>query len=183
MTRISKSCKSPTEQRGASLFTALIMLLALSVVSLASLTTSLMELRMANNAEAGMSAFQFAQAGIDAALTDESNNFVVTGTVGNTRCTPKVTTACTTSMAAFPTPAENTAVRITRVTDKGCPPRTRNSASSCAKQSAATFVTESSYDGTLVAQGKADLTLGYIKLLPGTNQNIVTSPTPTGSKN
>jgi len=170
-------------QRGASLFTALIMLFALSVVSLASLTTSLMELRMSNNAEAGMSAFQLAQAGIDAALTDETNNFLVVGAVGDTKCTPGYPTACNSNMATFPSPANKSQVRITRVTDKGCPPRTRNSASSCAKQSAATFVAESSYDGTFAGQGKAELTLGYIKLLPATNQDVVTSPTPTGSAN
>jgi len=172
-----------SHQRGASLFVALVMLLALTVVSLASLTTSLMELRMANNAEAGMGAFQFAQAGIDAALTDETSNFVVAGAVGDTKCTPGYKPTCNSDMAGFPAPADKTSVRITRVTDKGCPPRTRNSASSCAKQSAATFVAESGYDGTLINQGKADLVLGYVKLLPGTNQDIVTSPTPTGNTN
>jgi len=169
-----------TRQRGASLFTALIMLLALSIVSLGSLTTSLMELRMANNAEAGMAAFQTAQAGIDASIADETNSYVVKGTVGDTRCYGY--TGCNTTVTSFPAPANKAKVRITRVTDRGCPPRS-SLGSSCDKQSAATFVTESEYDGTLINQGRANLVLGYIRLMPAGNQNIVTSPVPTGSSN
>jgi len=180
MKKTIESTPNAATQRGASLFTALIMLLALSIVSLGSLTTSLMELRMANNAEAGMAAFQTAQAGIDAAVADEANSYVVKGTVGDTLCYG--ITGCNTTMASMPAPANKDKVRITRVTDRGCPPRS-SMGSSCDKQSAATFVTQSEYDGTLIGQGRADLVLGYIRLLPAGNQNVVTSPIPTGSSN
>lgn len=157
-----------SSQRGASLMTSLILLVGLTLVSLGSLGTSLMELRMSNNAESGMSALQLAQAGVDATLATPADYFIVDGTVGSTRCYN--TSGCTATIASMPTPIDppNGAhtIRITRVTNETCPPRTRDSASSCAKLHATAFVTESSYDKSLAGQGQAQLAQGYIRLIP-----------------
>jgi len=156
---------SLSAQRGASLLTSLIMLVALTLVSLGSLGTSLMELRMANNAESGMAAIQMAQAGIDATVATPSNYFIVDGVVGDTRCYN--VSGCTKSISTMPEPIASVhQVRITRVTNETCPPRTRNSASSCSKMHATMFVSESSYDNSLAGQGQAHLVQGYINLIP-----------------
>lgn len=159
-------------QRGASLITSLIMLIALTLVSLGSLGTSLMELRMANNAESGMTAFQMAQAGIDVTLATPSDYFIVDGVVGDSRCFNA--SGCTKTISTMPNPVASAhQIRITRVTNETCPPRTRNSASSCAKLHATAFVSESSYDNIAAGQGQAQLVQGYINLIPaGDNRDL-----------
>lgn len=160
---------SLSSQRGASLFTSLIILVGITLLALGSLGTSLMELRMANNAEAGSAAYQLAQAGIDTTLSSPEEYYIVKGAVGETRCYNLA--GCIDTIATMPEPINtkwnaNSNLRITRVTNETCPPRTRNSATSCAKQKASAFVSESSYDATLAGQGRSELAQGYIKLIP-----------------
>ncbi|HJX18751.1 MAG TPA: PilX N-terminal domain-containing pilus assembly protein [Acidiferrobacterales bacterium] len=166
-------------QRGASLFVSLILMTALTLVALGSLSTSLMELRMANNTEAGMSAFQQAQAGIDATLASPADYYIVNGSIGDTRCYNIA--GCIASITSMPAPISPPEegvhkVRITRVTSETCPPRTRDSASSCAKLRATSFVSESIYNNSLAGQGQAELAQGYIRLMPaGDNRDTGTS--------
>jgi len=165
-------------QRGASLFVSLILMTALTLVALGSLSTSLMELRMANNTEAGMSAFQQAQAGIDATLASPADYYIVNGSIGDTRCYNIA--GCIASITSMPEPISLSGdvhkVRITRVTNETCPPRTRDSASSCAKLRATSFVSESIYNNSLAGQGQAELAQGYIRLMPaGDNRDTGTS--------
>lgn len=163
-------------QRGASLFVSLVLMTALTLVALGSLSTSLMELRMANNTEAGMSAFQRAQAGIDVTLANPAEYYIVNGSIGDTRCYS--ITGCTASIASMPEPIDDDThkVRITRVTNETCPPRTRDSATSCAKLRATSFVSESAYNNALAGQGQAELAQGYIRLMPaGDNRDTGTS--------
>ena len=165
-------------QRGASLFVSLILMTALTLVALGSLSTSLMELRMANNTEAGMSAFQQAQAGIDATLASPADYYIVNGSIGDTRCYNIA--GCIASITSMPEPislpGDVHKVRITRVTSETCPPRTRDSASSCAKLRATSFVSESIYNNSLAGQGQAELAQGYIRLMPaGDNRDTGTS--------
>ncbi len=61
-----KTMNLPNQQQGVALAVAMILLLGVTVVSLASLNTSLLELVMSGNEQARMSAFQKAQAGLDA---------------------------------------------------------------------------------------------------------------------
>jgi Tfp pilus assembly protein PilV len=158
-----------SRQRGASLFTSLIILVGITLVSLGSLGTSLMELRMANNAEAGSAAFQLAQAGIEATLAKPEEYYIVKGSVGETRCYNLA--GCIDTIDSLPEPMAtkwnaDSHLKVTRVTNETCPPRTRHTATSCAKQKAAGFVAESSFDATFAGQGRAELAQGYIKLFP-----------------
>jgi Tfp pilus assembly protein PilX len=169
-------------QRGASLFISLILMTALTLVSLGSLSTSLMELRMSNNTESGMSAFQQAQAGIDATLAKPEDYYIVNGNVGDTRCYNF--SGCASSIAAMPEPIASSgsaqSVRITRVTSEACPPRTRDAATSCVKLRATSFVGESAYNNTYAGQGQAELAQGYIRLMPaGDNRDTGTSTSDT----
>jgi hypothetical protein len=169
-------------ERGASLFMALIMLVAMSILALGSLTTSLMEVRMAGNSESTMSAFASAQAGVEVADNNSDSYFVVNGVKGDTRCFGY--SGCTNTIGSVPQPldASYSKLRVTRTTDVGCPPRTKDNATSCAKQNATTFVTESEFDGTVAGKGRAELVQGYIQLIPVV-QDTTTAPPVTGSYN
>jgi type IV pilus assembly protein PilX len=86
-----------SSQQGAALLTALIMLIAVTLLSLASLGTSMMELRMSGNEESSMQAFQSAQAAVDALIDQDEKtpltafkNFAVTGSLGYTQCSGNV---------------------------------------------------------------------------------------------
>ena len=173
---------TPKSERGASLFTALIMLVAMSVLALGSLTTSLMQVRMAGNSESAMSAFASAQAGIEVAINGSDDYFVVAGAKGDTRCFGY--TGCTNTVTSVPAPLDSSysKLRVTRTTDVGCPPRTKDNATSCAKQNATTFVTESEYDGAAAGRGRAELVQGYIRLIP-VIQDANTAPGVTGTYN
>lgn len=168
-------------QRGASLLTALIILVAITILALGSLGTSLLELRMSSNHEATVAALQTAQAAVDAVIVDAENNFIVSGTVGDTRCA-NWPTSCVADLSTLPAPLSSAnEVRVTRTTEQGCPPRTRNTASSCDHMNVASFELESKYDNTLVGGGKAALTQGYLKLIPVGGQSVTTPVTPAAS--
>ena len=166
---------SMKRQTGAALFTVLILLVALTLVSLTSLGGSLLELRMAANEEAEMSAFQRAQAGVDAVLSDATANFVVSGNVGHRNCYNR--SGCEATIAALPEPvgSDNTIV-IERLTETACPPRTRDSATSCANQGAVTFSLQSEFDATDSGQGKAEINQGYIQLVPAGQTSLSAAP-------
>jgi len=75
-----------TRQRGAALFTALMFLIILTLISLAAMRTSTLELRMASNQESKLTAFQTTQAITDATIA-ETDNVKVFGEVGRRICT------------------------------------------------------------------------------------------------
>lgn len=161
-------------QRGAALFIALIMLVALTLVTLASLNTSLLQLRMSANEESRTFAFQSAQSAIDDVInidyiarqpttTDQTKQyFAITGSVGYTRCTPNWLGGgpCNTSTMTLTSPMDGTTsgpnqIKVTRLTD----PTTTRSAK-C--PSAATFQIDGIYDRSTLGLGKSNLVQGYI---------------------
>ncbi len=77
----------PNRQKGVVLIVALVLLVAITLLSLAGMSTTTLELMMATNQQARVDAFQQAEAGIDA-LVAIPDNFPVTGAVGAERCTP-----------------------------------------------------------------------------------------------
>lgn len=77
----------PRHQSGVVLVVALVLLVAITLLSLAGISTTTLELLMATNQQARTEAFQQAEAGIDA-VASNSDNFTVTGLVGTERCTP-----------------------------------------------------------------------------------------------
>lgn len=77
----------PSRQSGVVLVVALVLLVAITLLSLAGMSTTTLELLMATNQQVRINAFQQAEAGIDAVSSD-LDNFAVTGAVGNNRCTP-----------------------------------------------------------------------------------------------
>jgi hypothetical protein len=161
------------QQQGAALLTALIILVAVTLLSLASLGTSLLQLRMSGNEEMSMLAFELAQAGVDQIVINHETMIAVTGDIGFTRCTANYPYACDeNSTLALPTQAPfldggNTnkhSLAITKVSEGFCPPRGMEL--SCDKAKAATFSIRSRYNKVALGQGLSDITQGFIKPIP-----------------
>lgn len=72
-------------QSGAALFTALVFLIIITMLSLSAMRSSMLELRMASNQELKNTAFQRAQAVVDATVGD-TNNMPTIAVVGKTSC-------------------------------------------------------------------------------------------------
>lgn len=174
-------------QRGAALFTALIMLIALTLVALASLGTSLLELRMSGNEETAMSAYQSSQAGVDVVINDALSNqqfSIAQGNRGATHCY-NWPDSCTYTIAsgAMPAPVNTayTQLKITQVVDRGEPPRSKRFATSAKHFSAAYFEVESLFNKSSLGQGKAALAQGYLQLLPGSPLSSIPTTPQTGN--
>lgn len=199
-----------SSQQGAALLTALIMLIAVTLLSLASLGTSMMELRMSGNEESSMQAFQSAQAAVDALIDQDEKspltafkNFAVTGSLGYTQCSNNVPvgtsgypTACQNNGINLPTTmidgelifkpgtandGKGNIVSIERISDSGCPPRSSKLGTSCSKQSAAVFRVDSVSSLAHLGQGRGGVSQGYLKLIPTAGQSG--GAPPTGAAN
>lgn len=81
---------SRVQHRGSVLFLAMIFLLLLAIISGTVIRTSILEFQMAGNDQFREEAFQKAQA-IAANLSEDIDNFPVTGEVGYTLCDPAST--------------------------------------------------------------------------------------------
>ena len=86
MTSLPSNSTLPRRQQGVVLVVALVLLVAITLLSLAGISTTTLELQMATNQQERVNAFQQAEAGIDGVVSN-LNNFPVTGPVGAERCT------------------------------------------------------------------------------------------------
>ncbi|MBE9516203.1 MAG: hypothetical protein IME93_04425 [Proteobacteria bacterium] len=171
--KLNQQISTTKSQRGAALFTALIILVAVTLLSLASLGTSLMQLRMSGNEEMTMQAFELAQAGVDHTVINHETLVTVAGDIGFTRCTANYPFSCDeNSTVTFPAEAPfldsgNTnkhSLAIEKVSEGFCPPRGMEL--SCDKAKAATFSIRSRYNNVASGQGMSDITQGFIKPIP-----------------
>lgn len=171
-----KPGKSRQTQQGAVLLVALVLLLGVTVVSLSSLNTGLLEMIMAANEEARITAFQKAQAGIDA-IASEPSNFPVVGGIGDTNCTGNITgETCTETNLAFPNGFD--AVKHSAKTERlspllACPPR--GFATSCDSFKVAHFEVDSRYDEIENRGGNSRLFQGFMVLVPEGSEETVIS--------
>ena len=156
---------SRSAQKGATLFLTLIMLVVITIISLATLGTSLMELRMSNNTEASMSSQQAILSAVDNVIFNATTNFVVAGEVGHTNCTSGL--SCTENSIVLPAPFDsNLEVMIKRESETMCPPRLQYHPTSCTNSKAASFNVYSKFDRSSLGQGRSDLNQGYISVFP-----------------
>lgn len=160
-------------QNGAALLTALIILLAVTMLSLASLGTSLLQLKMSGNEEMSMQAFELSQAGIDYTITNHESMVTVVGDIGFIRCTGNYPFNChENATLAFPAQApfldggntDRHSMAIEKVSEGFCPPRGMEL--SCDKAKAAAFSIRSRYNKAALGQGLSDITQGFIKPIP-----------------
>lgn len=158
-------------QRGVALVVTLVVLIGISVVSLASLKTGVFELLMAGNEEARTSAFQRAKAGLDA-VAARISNFVVIGDIGYRNCTPGATVAgCAMNNITVPgefdpTGSEMFVERLAPLS--ACPPR--GMATSCENFSVSSFAIDAHYSDTPNRGGRSRQQEGYLILVPRLDQ-------------
>lgn len=86
MRLVPSNSSLPHRQQGVVLVVALVLLVAITLLSLAGISTTTLELQMATNQQERVNAFQQAETGIDAVSAD-LNNFAVSGLVGQEHCT------------------------------------------------------------------------------------------------
>ncbi len=161
---------SHRRERGVTLITALIFLAVISVVSISSMRSSTMGVRMAQNEEARYAAIQTSHALTEAVVATPGATPVIGG-AGFKNCTPGVP-ACTV-YGIVPPPgflatqigAGNLTAEVERMFPPEKPPP-RVLESSLDKFSAATFQVTATFDRTQEGLGRSELVEGMIVLIP-----------------
>ena len=157
-------------ERGSALIVAIIFLVVLGLLGLASMNTSRLELRMANNTEARTTALQAAQALLDAIAAIPAMT-PVTGGAGFRVCTPGVV-PCNSETIYMPdgplTPfvADGSLWATARITAPSNSPPPRGLGFSADKFAATPFEATATFDRAADGLGSATVTEGMILILP-----------------
>ena len=163
--------QTPGTSQGAALVMGLVILLIISALSITSMRGSSLELRMASNAESGISAYQIVQAVSDYIAQTPVTTPVVGG-AGYTYCTANEVGCSDTGLslaAGMYTSALSSGhigVRIVREADRGVP---RGAGTSLDKFSSAAFEVRSSFDRSSDSLGHSELVEGLIVIIPKIN--------------
>lgn len=180
--REPRSTKLPGRQQGVVLVVALVLLVAVTMLSLAGISTTTLELMMATNQQARDNAFQQAQAGI-AAVGSDITNFQVGGLggrLGETRCTPEFDNSryydatgvdCASMDLILPPGYDDLTyfrAAVRRLPPEELPAPRRFEDTVGAK--VATYKIDSRYDGRDIRGGRAEHNQGIIRRLPPSHQ-------------
>jgi hypothetical protein len=160
-----------SKQEGAALAIVLIVLVIATLLGLQGLRSTRLELLMAGHEQDKVAAFQAAQAGIDATLTDP-NNFVVVGAPGYKNCTAGVA-GCDVNdvvlpVAPFSSLNGSIDVEVTRLSPGALPPP-RSLEFSADKYAVSAFNVDSDYDDVSNGGGQEHIAQGYLVLIPKTD--------------
>ena len=151
-----RSAKS--SQRGVVLIVVLMMLIGITLISMATVNTSVMELRMARNAEYGVNNFQTALSAVDFVISDPAN-------------LPKVgplmqPTPVTLSGSVFAASAGDTVTAAAvRIDECGLPPRMR-AANSLMAFSAFDYEITANLDKNASGAGRTGVVQGFLQMGP-----------------
>lgn len=177
-----KTLTMRAHQAGAALFTALLFLIIITMLSLAAMRSSMLELRMASNQELKNAAFQRAQAVVDATIGDSANmpslaDVNATNCMGSDPAAADVTVCdsttvaldegyLSTNLAYFDGDLANGEVysRVTRLAplEKPAP---RSIGTSAATFSVATYQIDAVYDLSDIGQGRSRIREGLMLLI------------------
>ena len=157
-TRMASRTPGNPHQKGVVLIVVLMMLVGITLISMAAVNTSVMELRMARNAEYGVNTFQTALSAVDFVISNPAN----LPTLGPLMQPTPVT--LTGSMFAAGTGDTVTAAAV-RVGECGLPPRMR-SANSLMAFSAFTYEITADLDKNVSGMGRTGIVQGYVQLGP-----------------
>lgn len=147
-----------SHQKGVTLVVVLMILIGVTLISMAALNTSVMELRMARNSESGVNNFQTALSAVDFVISDPAN----LPTVGPLMTPMPVT--LTGSMFSVTTGDTMTASAI-RVGECGLPPRMR-AANSLMAFSAFDYEITANLDKNVSGMGQTGVVQGYLQMGP-----------------
>ena len=146
-------------QKGTALMVAMLILIGITLLSLAGVNTSILELRMARNTEASVNTFQTAVAALDNILSDQ-NNLPTTGALNTPQAVAMPGTQPFTLQAG-----ETITASATRLLDCAPPPRARL-ASSLTSFSAFVYEASVTVDKNATGNGRTGMAQGYILLGP-----------------
>lgn len=159
-----------SNNKGAALITSLVMLMALTVISIAAMSSSTVQLQVAGNDESTLDAFERAQSVVDAVM-DQNGPFILQGSSGYTTCYNisgcNNTTAITLSNSIFS--GSGVQAKVTLISSSTANLRTTNASSASGTTSILYSVT-GYYDDTGAGQGKAEVTQGYVLQVPKSDQ-------------
>ncbi len=156
-------------QHGSVLLPALVFLLILTLAATTTMRTSTLELRMAGNEQQRVETFELTQSIVDE-VVGNPDNIRVSGNIGYVNCTPGVSGCNANDIVVnsdlLPTSkATNATVMVERLAPAlSAPPRGINTSSDAF--SAARFEVDTTYDGTLMSEGKVGLVQGVLVLVP-----------------
>ena len=152
--------RSPDEshQAGAVLVLVLMMLIGITLISMATVNTSVMELRMARNAESGVNNFQTALSAVDFVISDPAN----LPTIGPLM----VPTAVALTGTVFTVSGgDSLTASAVRVSECGLPPRMR-AANSLMAFSAFNYEITANLDKNNSGMGRTGVVQGFLRLAP-----------------
>lgn len=164
-------------QRGVALAVSLMLLLLITVLGITAMRSSILELYMARNEAARISAFERAQSLVDGLFESIATNFEVSN-VGDTRCYNK--TGCTGGLGALSPAAElvDDATEAARsaisVRYRSCfagVPAVIGGGTSIDVLDTVEFQVEASYDASSAKQGRAEVGQGVLVLIPSGDQS------------
>ena len=165
---MKKTIRLRQVQHGAVLIISLVLLVGVTLVSLSSIHTGLMELTMSGNEEARMTAFQQAQAGVESVLAEafsDDSDVLLAGLVGASNCTAsKSGETCDQTSLSFHTgiDANKHWAKSERLNPLlACPPRVF--ATSCDNFQVAHFSVDSRFDDVATRGGRAEVVEGFMK--------------------
>ena len=150
--------RSGARQRGVVLVVVLMMLIGITLISMAAVNTSVMELRMARNAEDTVNNFQTALSAVDFVISDTAN----LPTVGPLMQPAPVTLTGSVFGVASGDALTASAVRIGEC---GLPPRMR-AANSLMAYSAFDYEITANLDKNATGRGQTGVVQGYLQIGP-----------------
>lgn len=156
-------------QTGTALVIALVMLAAITLLAVAAVQTSVMEMRMANSDEMRMQSFQGADSAVDFVIRDFATYQRILGNA-NTVCVNKTgDSTCAGGNLIESEPIYETAdlltVNLTKLGECLPPPRIK-SGSSVKEFTRFDYVIDSELDRTAQGGGKTHLWRGYMQISP-----------------
>lgn len=159
---------------GAALVTSLVMLMALTMVSLSAIQTTAIQVQISGNDEATLEADQYAQSVVDAVI-EKSTNFVVGSKNGYTVCAindigcDATTISLTDPMFVDPNvtvnPSNGVQARV-ELLKTSAAPRLSTHASSATAFNGAYFTITGSYNRTKENRGKSNVVQGFVMIFP-----------------
>lgn len=149
---------SANNQRGAVLVIAMLLLVAITVLSTTAVSMSIMEMRMSNNTEADANTFQTTMAAVDFVLSDIAN----LPAVGPLNVPSDVALSGTPFTVVA---GDDISADAMRIEDCGLPPRMSN-ATSMTAYSSFRYEVAAEVTKNVSGMGSAGMTQGYLLLGP-----------------
>lgn len=160
--------------QGAALVTSLMLLMALTMVSLSAIQTTATQVQISSNDEAILEADQYAQSVVDAVI-EKSTNFVVGSKNGYTVCASS-DTGCDAVTISLNDPmfidpnvtvsAKNGVQARVELLKTAAAPRLSTHASSATAFNGAYFTITGSYNRTQENRGKSNVVQGFVMIYP-----------------